>query len=134
MKNSIKALATELEGVLHKAYEETPTIEDAEKFAARFLEAQLILANELAVVDLDARMRKAGTKRVKAAIYTDAVAKSEKKPTEAQLAALVDMNELVEGEQTGLDAAEVERELIQNYMNIFREGHVYMRQLSKAGG
>lgn len=127
----IKTFVLELEKDIRKAYEESPTMEEAEKLAAKFLSAQIILAGELAACDLDARMRKAGLKRVKAAVYSDAVGRSDKKPTEATLASIVDMNELVEGEQAAFDAAEVHTEQLKNYLNIMREAHVYFRQVSK---
>lgn len=129
----IEELVTELNADILRAYEESPTIEEAEKLAAKFLSAQIIISRALATADLDARMRKAGMKRVRAAVYTETVSKTEKKPTEVALASIVDMNDLVEGEQTGFDASEVERELLQNYYNICREGHIYFRGVAKGG-
>lgn len=121
----------ELQADIMKAYEEGTTLEQAERLAAKFLGAQMQVADRLKVVDLDCRMRKSGLKAVKAAIYIQEATKGDKKPTEAMLSATVDRNELVTGEQEAFDIAEVEREMLQNYFSIFREAHVYFRGVSK---
>lgn len=122
-----------LEDKIKKAYEETVTVMDAERLAGEFLHAQMITANELAKVDLDARMRKTGVKAIKADVYMQAVSSSEKKPTEATLTAMIDTNENVGEEQKDLDKAEVNRDMIKNYLNIFVEAHIYYRGIAKQG-
>ncbi len=108
-------------------------MEEAEKLAAKFLSAQLRLANELRTADLDSRMRKAGLKAIKASVYLAAatIVDGGKKPTEAALAAMVDSNEIVSGEQSAFDKAECDRDLLQNYFNVFREAHVFFRGISR---
>lgn len=131
MKESTKQLCEELEEDIKNAYEGEITISDAEKLAAKFLGAQMVLARELSVVDLSARMRKSGTKAVRAAVYLNEATATEKKPSDVLLNAKVDSNELVEKSQKELDEAEVESDLIQNYLNISKEGHIYFRGLCR---
>jgi hypothetical protein len=131
MINQFQALCEELTKVLQSAYEEGVTIEQAERLAARFLQAQIVASQELSAIDLDARMRKSGTKAIKAAVYMEHATKTEKKPSDTYLQALVDMDKLVLSEQRGLDEAEVLRDQIQNYLNIFKDGHIYMRGVAK---
>jgi hypothetical protein len=76
-------------------------------------------------------MRKAGVKGVRAAIYLDAATKDPKKPSDVMLAAIVDTNDVVQGEQNELDKAEVKRDELERYYNIFRESHIYFRGISK---
>ncbi len=121
----------DLEKDITNAYAGQTTIEDAEKLAAKFLLAQMHVAQELSAADLDARMKKSGLKAVKAAVYMDAATKGEKKPTEAMLAATVDSDKIVGGEQDAYDTAEVGKDLLQNYYNIFREAHIYFRGIAK---
>lgn len=121
----------ELEKDIQNAYESSPTIEEAEKLAAKFLTAQIECGKALSVADLDSRMRKSGLKAVKAAVYMDAATKGEKKPTEAMLAAIVDTDKLVQGEQEGFDTADVERNQLENYLSVFRDSHIYFRALAK---
>lgn len=121
----------ELEDVIKQSYESGVTMTEAEKLAARFLHAQMVVAEKLRNQDLDARMRKSGIKAVKAAVYQDEARKVDKKPSDTYLNSLVDMSDLVQGEQGRLDEAEVDRDLLQNYYNIFREAHIYFRTVSK---
>lgn len=121
----------ELEKIIQAAYEEGVTLDEAEKLAGRFLHAQLKVAEELRVADLDARMRKTGLKALKAALYLEEVKKNEKKPSDTLLQHTVDANELTQNEQNSFDAAEVERDRLQNYLNVFKEAHVYFRGIAK---
>jgi len=120
-----------LEEVIATSYKRGTNAIDAESFAAQFLQAQIRVSQELTNADLDARMRKSGVKAVRAAIYLDAATKDQKKPTEAMLSALVDANDVVQNEQNELDKAEVHRDEMDRYYNIFREAHLYYRALSK---
>jgi hypothetical protein len=121
----------ELEQDIQNAYESAPTIEEAERLAAKFLGAQLTVGAELSKADLDARMRKAGAKAVGAAVYMDAATKDAKKPSDVMLAAVVDMNELVMTERKALDEAEVKRDALENTLRVAREAHIYFRGLAK---
>lgn len=127
----IKTWISELENKIVGVYTEGVTLEDAEKLAAEFLRAQFVLSSELKKHDLSARMRKSGNKSIRAAVYQEAVSKNEKKPTEAQLSAMVEMNELVTSEQNALDKAEVERDELERLYSIAREAHVYFRGVAK---
>ena len=120
-----------LQAKIQGAYEEGVTLDQAEKLAGEFLYAQLQVSSELKKADLDSRMRKTGVKAVRAAIYMDASTKSEKKPTEATLSALVDMHEVVQTEQEAFDKAEVEKDELIRLYNVFREAHVYFRGIAK---
>lgn len=124
-------LCKNLEAKIQSIHTEGITMQEAEKLAAEFLGAQIAVSEELKVADLDARMRKTGAKAVKAAIYLDIVQKSEKKPTEAQITAMIDSDAIVQGEQNEYDKAEVEKEDLERYYNIFREGHIYCRGIAK---
>jgi len=130
---TFKDLCSELEGQIQSAYEQGVTLEEAERLAAKFLFAQLQVTAALKASELDARMRKSGLKSVRAAIYLEIVQKSDKKPTEAQIAALLDTDSIVQGEQNDYDTAEVNASELERYYNIFASAHVYFRQISKAG-
>ena len=130
--SNFKQLCLELENEIRVSYEHGVTLDDAEKLAARFLYAQIQVSVELKKSDLDSRMRKSGVKAVRAAIYTEAsTLRDGRKPTEAAISAMVDMNELVQGEQNSFDQAEVDRDDLERYYNIFREAHIYYRGISK---
>lgn len=122
---------SELTSIIQQAYESSVTIQEAEKFAALFLHAQIQVGDELSKADMDSRMRKNGLKAVKAAVYMEAATKTEKKPSDVMLEAVVNMNELVTGEQEGFDRAEVERDRLQNLLNVYRDAHIYFRALAK---
>lgn len=128
---TFKQLCAELEITIQEAYASGVSLDEAERLAAKFLHAQIMVSVELKNADLDARMRKAGTKGVKAAVYLGEVSKSDKKPTEAMLAALIDTNTDVMEEQQALDEAESLKADLERYYEIFREGHIYMRGISK---
>lgn len=130
---NFKTLCQQLEEVIVSAYTESVTVEEAEKHAARFLHAQMTVSNALRTKDLDARMRKSGLKAVRAAVYTEEVSKHEKKPVEAQLAAVLDTNELVASAQDDLDTAEVDRDELERYYDIFHNAHLYFRGIAKTG-
>ena len=121
----------ELEAIIQAAYEESVTMPEAEKLAALFLKAQMECATQLQALSLDARMRKTGVKSIRAAIYLDTIQKADKRPTEAQVAAMVDSNPLVEGEQKRFDEAEVECETVKRYYDIFVNAHIYYRGIAK---
>lgn len=113
------------------AYESSVTIEEAEKLAGKFLHAQLLVAEKLHQADLDARMRKSGVKALKAAVYLEAATKTEKKPSDVMLMALVDSDKLVLDEQGSFDKAEVDKNALENYLSVFREAHIFFRGVAK---
>ena len=126
-----KTFCEELTKDIQTAYEGSVTLDDAEKLAAKFLMGQIEAGKELQAADLDTRMRKSGLKAVKAAVYVEAATKGEKKPTEAMLAATVDMDKLVIGEQEAFDGAEVWKNQLENYLDVFRNAHIYFRGMAK---
>ena len=128
---SFQKFCQNLEQKIQQSYQQGTTLEEAEKLAAEFLSAQLRVSAELKAADLDARLRKAGVKAIKGAIYLDIVQKSEKKPTEAQISAMIDTDKIAGDEQRNLDQAEVDRDELERYYNIFREAHVFYRGVSR---
>ncbi len=121
----------ELEAKIIASYVEGVTMEQAERLAGEFLSAQLLVSEKLKKSDLDSRLRKSGLKAVRAAAYMNACEKSEKKPTEAALAALIDTDETVSAEQEELDKAEVERDNLKRYFDVFNQAHVHYRSIAK---
>jgi len=128
---TFKEYCQELEEVIATSYKRGTNAIDAESFAAQFLQAQIRISQELTKADMDSRTRKSGIKAVRAAVYLDIVQNSDKKPTEAQLTAQVDTNEIVQNEQNEYDKAEVSVAELERYYNIFRETHLYYRALMK---
>jgi hypothetical protein len=120
-----------LEGKIQAAYEEGVTLETAERLASEFLFAQLRVSAELKKADLDARMRKSGVKSIRGAIYHDIVSKADKKPTEGAIEHLLNTEELVQGEQKDLDIAEVERNSLERYYEVFGNAHIHFRGIAK---
>lgn len=131
MEHSISQLCDDLTNDLKNAYEQSTTMQDAEKLAAKFLHAQMIIARELTLVDLSARMKKAGSKSIRGAVYMEHATKGDKKPSDVFIQAEVDQDQRVKLNQGEQDSAEVEAEALQNYLNIFREAHVYYRGIAK---
>lgn len=128
---TIKELCKELEEIIINGYQSSITLDEAERYAGRFLHAQMQVSEHLKAADLNARMRKSGLKAIKASVYLDTCAKSDKKPTEAMIEATIAQTTIVNTEQDGLDTAEVEKADLERYYDIFREAHVYFRQMSK---
>jgi hypothetical protein len=130
---SFKQLCQDLEQEIQTSYEQGVSMVDAERLAGKFLAAQIKVSDELRKSDLDARLRKSGVKAIRAAIYLDIVQKSEKKPTETGIAAMVDSDDIVKSEQEALDKAEVERDYLERYYNIFINAHQHYRNIAKGG-
>lgn len=128
---NLKQMCAELEKEIESAYTAGVTMEEAERLAAKFLHAQLLISSELSKVDLDARMRKSGTKAVRAAVYLSIVSQAEKKPTENQIGSIIDTDEAVKKEQDAYDRAEVDKAQLERYYDIFLNGHIYMRGVAK---
>lgn len=128
---SFAKLCKDLESKIIKSYEEGVSLEDAERLAAEFLYGQMAVSGELKKADLDSRMRKSGVKAVRAAIYLDEVKKGDKKPTEAQLTAILDSHEVVALEQQSFDTAEASRDELERLHNTFRDAHIHYRGVAK---
>ncbi len=121
----------ELTRDIQNAYESSPTLEESEKLAAKFLNAQIQVGAELKAADLDSRLRKSGVKAIKAAVYMENATKSEKKPSDVMLQAMVDMDQIVISEQSAFDSAEVLKNELENYLNVFRDAHIFFRGVAK---
>lgn len=128
---SLKEFCSGLEKEIEKSYTEGVSVIEAERLSSKFLHALIKISDGLKTSDLDARMRKSGVKGIKAAIYLDIVQKSEKKPTETQIASMVDTNDIVQGEQERLDTAEVEKADLERYYDIFTNAHIFYRGVAK---
>jgi hypothetical protein len=128
---NFKEFCQKLEDKIQSTYTVGVTMEQAEHLAAEFLHAQMTVSKQLKSADLDSRMRKTGVKAVRAAIYMEASTKGDKKPTEAALAATVDMNEVVQSEQNEFDKSEVERNDLDRLYSVFQNAHIYYRGIAK---
>lgn len=128
---TFKELCEQLESKIQSSYADGVTLEQAEKLAAEFLHAQMTVSAELKKADLDSRMKKAGVKAIRAAIYGDILSKNEKKPTEAAIDHLINSDKIVLGEQEELDKSEVDRDDLNRYYNIFQNAHIYYRGIAK---
>lgn len=122
---------THLEEKIKTSYQSGVTLDEAEKLASEFLSAMLEISEELRSADLSSRMRKASLKAVKAAVYMNEATKNDKKPTESMLTALIDKNEIVQGEQESFDKTEVERDALERTFSILKEAHLHFRGISK---
>lgn len=131
MEDQFMAFCRKLEAKIKAAYEAGTTLDQAEKLAAEFLHAQLIVGSELQQADLDARMRKSGVKAIRAAVYLDGATKGDKKPSDVLLEAVINSDKIVQGEQDALDSAEVRRNSLDNYLTVFREAHIFFRGIAK---
>jgi hypothetical protein len=69
----------QLEQKIIQSYVEGVTMDQAERLAGEFLSAQLQVSEELKKYDLDSRMRKAGLKAVRSAVYLDIIKSNDKK-------------------------------------------------------
>lgn len=121
----------DLEKLIIEAYETSVNVTDAEKYAAKFLSAQLSMSDELKTADLSARMRKTGVKTLKAAVRLSEVAKHDKKPTEGALEDAVNVSSEVGKEQDALDETEADRDELERRYNIYREAHIFFRGIAK---
>lgn len=128
---NFEKLCKGLEDKIQAAYTEGLTVTEAEKLAGEFLHAMLAVSSELKAADLCARMHKSGVKAIRAGVYLKTVQSNDKKPTEAQIGALIDSDEIVQSEQNAYDTAEVDRDDLERYYNIFREAHVWARGISR---
>lgn len=121
----------ELKKDVLRAYEEGVSIPEAERLAAKFLHAQMDVADQISTLDLSARMKKNGYKTMRAQVYLDIVQGAEKKPTEAQIEAQICTNTLVASSQNAHDFAEVGCAALERYFDIFKDAHIYFRGIAK---
>lgn len=121
----------ELAADVQRAYEEGTPIEEAERLAAKFLGAQMKVAEELAAVDLDSRMKKNGLKATKSAVYMAAATAGEKKPSEGFLENTVNLDSGVAQAQERFDTADARKEALTIYLGIFKDAHIYFRGIAK---
>lgn len=127
LSDQLKALEDKIKNV----YEAGVTMDEAEKLAAEFLHAGLVISSRLKNADLDRRMRKSGLRALRSALRIKEVQGTEKKPTESMLDAIIDTNELVQKEQDAFDTAEVDKEELERLFNTFREAHIYFRSVAR---
>lgn len=121
----------ELVRIVKAAYETGTTMEEAERHAARFLDAQLSVAAELASLDIDARMKKNGMKAARARVYLDLCNQSEKKPSDTFLEQQVTLDKTVNVAVDLFERADARRENLNLYLGIFKDAHVYFRGIAK---
>lgn len=133
MSDNLKQFCAEIEIQISDSYTSGISMVEAESLAAKMLYAQLAVSDELKKLDLDARMKRAGLKSIKAAVYSNACSVEGKRPTEAALENIVVSNPAVLKAQQALDEAEVERDSFERYLGIFKECHVFYRLVSKGG-
>lgn len=129
--SKLEQMCKELEATIEETYTSGVTMAEAERLSAKFLHGQMLVSNALRVSALDAKMRKAGVKSVRAAVYLAEVQKNEKKPSDTLLTAIVDTTDIVNTEEEALFKAETSSDELQRYYDIFGQAHVYYRQVSK---
>lgn len=120
-----------LEEDIKSVYFNSPTPADAEKLATKLLYTQIELGQQLRAASLDAKMKKAGLKAIRSAVYLEECRKVEKKPTENTLECLVNTSVLVTDAQSACDYAETKVNELDNLLNVAREAHIFMRGLAK---
>lgn len=121
----------ELEAEIEKSYSEGVTLEEAERLAGKFLVAQLQVSRELQKADLDSRMRKTGVKAIRSAVYLNIVKNAEKKPTESQIEATINVDDIVSKEQESFDIAESSKAELERIFDVLINAHIFFRSLSK---
>ncbi len=131
--NKFKELCEELVLQIQVSYEQGVTVEEAEKLAGKFLYAQIQVAEELRMGDLDARTKKSGTKAIRAALYLEEVSKVERKPSDVMLEAIINNSPLAQAQQMQYDEAEVLKVSLDHYMSIFQQAHHHFKAISRQG-
>lgn len=121
----------QLEAKIIATYTTGVSLEEAEKLAAEFLSAMILVSDELKKADLSARMRKTGVKAVRAALYQDAVKGQDRKPTETAIQSIIDSNDTLIAEQNAYDSAEVDKAALDRYYDVFLNSHIFFRGVSK---
>ncbi len=121
----------QLEAKIIQTYTTGVSLEEAEKLAAEFLSAMLMVSDELKKADLSARMRKTGVKAVRAALYQDAVKGQDKRPTVDAINYFIDSSDTYISEQNGYDEAEVDKASLDRYYDVFNNAHIFYRGVSR---
>jgi hypothetical protein len=120
-----------LEQKIIKSYTEGVTLDEAEKLAGEFLEAQIKTSEEIKKLDLNARLIKATLKEQKAKLFVTEATKNEKKPSDTLLNAMVDSDGAINEIQQAFDESEVERDEIFRLFAIFKDAHLHFRAISR---
>lgn len=127
MQDYIKSLELKIS----MTYTQGVSLDDAEMLAAEFLHAMMILVPKIREKSLDARMKKSGLKAIRAGAYHDIVSKADKKPTVDALEHALTIDPSVISTQEQYDIAEVDKDELERYYDIFREAHLYFRGIAK---
>ncbi len=127
----MKKMLEEITVEITQCYEQGVTIPQAERLATKLLSCMLMLTEALKSASLDSRMKKAGSKAVRAAVFLSEVGRHDKKPSDSMLENVVAVDEQVRDEQLKFDEAEVEYQALENYMSICREAHIHFRSIAK---
>lgn len=120
-----------LRSIVERAYEQGIGLDEAERLASKTLGVQLHIAEQLAIADLDARMKKNGLKAIKAAVYMEAATRGDKKPSDSFLENVVTLDTNVTSQQDIFDRADAYKQSLETYMGIFRDAHIHFRTLAK---
>lgn len=120
-----------MEEDIKSVYFNSPTPKDAEQLATKLLYTQIEIGQRLRAAELDFRMKRAGLKTIRSAVYLEECRKSDKKPTETMLECLINTSPLVTDAQSSLDYAEALKNELDNLLNVARESHIFLRALSK---
>lgn len=116
---------------IERASDEGLTMEHAERVAATALFVMNSLSELLTGADKNARMRKQGLKAIRSAVRQEEIKRHDKKPTEGHLEDIVNLDPLVQSEETGYDEADVARDELERQFSIAKESHLYFRAVSK---
>jgi hypothetical protein len=122
----------ELESKIEQAYTQDLSLQENEKLSGEFLQAQFKIASKLRVKSLDARMKKAGMKAIRSAVYLKLLKESDKKPTESNMDAIITTTPEVSQAQDLFDSAEVESEYLERMFKVCESAHVFFRQQAKS--
>ena len=122
---------TDLIEEILKAGDEGVTVQHAERVAAKALFVMNAISEDLARSDKDSRMRKQGVKAIRSAVRQEEIKKHDKKPTEGALEDVVNLDSLVQSEETGFNEAEIQTEKLTREFNISKEAHLYFRSVAK---
>jgi hypothetical protein len=127
----MKDLIEQLQKRVSEVYENGTTVSQSEEITHELADAEFKLVTMITPLDLDARMRRHGVKQIRAAVYLDIIKNSEKKPTEAQIAAMVDSDSLVSDAQKGYDGAEAALAEAERLLDAVHNSQVVFRTLMK---
>ena len=131
MKQTLNEVFESLRTTIEKAYESGVTLQEAERLAAQTLLIRLQLADQIKSMDLSARLKKHGVKAVRAQVYMEELAKHDKKPAENYMDNAVNLSDLVKAEEREYAEADVSKDQMMTYMDIFKDAHLYFRGIMK---